>query len=274
MEALAMLQYAFVQKALVGGIAIAICCPLIGVFLVLRRLSLLGDGLAHVAFGGVAIGFVLGIPPLWAALGAATLGAAGVQKMLRNPRLQGDSAIALVLSLGVGTAVVLLGLRKGFSVDLFSYLFGSILAMGGRDLGLILGVTSVVTGFTFIAWRRLVFLSFHEDLARLTGMRATAWSSLFTVMAAFTVVISIRAVGILMVSALLVIPANAALQLARSFRGTMLLAISFSLFSVIAGIMASLQWDLPPGGTIAVLMCILFLLILAFKSRREGSGLR
>ena len=251
-------NYGFMQNALLGGVLMAILCALLGTFLVLRRLSLLGDGFAHLAFGGIAIGLLAGIEPLISALAVTTIGALGLPKIMEQAKVYGDSATAVILTFGMGIAVVLIGLVKGFNVNLFSYLFGSLLAISPTDL-LIMGAVFVLV-LAFIKWKyaELLFTTFDTDLAHTAGVRTSGLTRALTVLTAIVVVLAVRVVGILLVTGLLVIPALIALQLARSFKQTLLIAAGVSLASVLAGIIAAYYLDLPPGGTVVVLLCIVF----------------
>ena len=260
-----LLSYSFMQRAALGGIAIALVCSLIGPFLVLRRLSLLGDGLAHVALGGIALGLLIGVHPVAAALLATSIGSLVVYRLIRTTRIHGDAATAIVLSGGVGVAVVVLGITRGFTVDLFSYLFGSILALSKADLALIAVVLVAVVLFVYVYYRELVFMSFHEDLAELSGVKSTLVSSLFAVMTALAVVVSIRAVGVLLVSALLVIPALTALMLAKSFKATMGYSVLVSVCALLAGIILAFLLNLPPGGLIVLTLLGIFISVLIAK---------
>ena len=266
--ALEILNHGFMQRALISGILIAIICSLIGVFLVLRRLSLLGDGLAHVAFGGIAIGLLLKIPPLISALFFTAIGSLGVQKLINKSKVYGESATALVLSLGVGVGVLIIGAVKGFNVDLFSYLFGSILAISNFDLMVITIVFLLVIAFVVVFYRELILMTFNEEIARISGVKIDLINTLFAILAAMTIVITIRAVGILLISSLLVVPAITAIQISKSFRNTLIISMLLSLFSVIAGIFASFYLNLPAGGTIVVLICALFFIVLGFNNRK------
>lgn len=262
---LEILKHGFMQRALVSGIIISVICSLMGVFLVLRRLSLLGDGLAHVAFGGIAIGFLLKIPPLLSALFFTAIGSLGVQRLMSKSKVYGESATALILSFGVGVGILVIGIVKGFNADLFSYLFGSILAISNFDLAVITTVFVLVAVFMRLFYKSLVLMTFNEDIARISGVKIELISGIFAVLAAMTIVITIRAVGILLISALLVIPTITALQLSKSFKGTLMIAMLSSLLSVISGIFVSFYLELPAGGAIVMMLCALFLGALIWK---------
>ena len=247
------LTYGFMQKALIGGAAIAIACGLIGPFLVLRKLSLLGHGLAHLSFGGVAVGLLLGVNPLISALIAVVGGSLFLNRLISR-YLHGDAAIALIQSFGVGLGIIIIGAVNGFGVDLFSYLIGSILTLDTLDIWLAIALLIVTAGFVFLFFRQLMLFSFSQDFAEMRIKHANILNAAFILLVAFTVVISMRAVGILLISALLVIPALISLQVTNSFRNTILASSAFSLLATVAGIMAAFYLDVPPSGAIVMLL--------------------
>jgi len=254
------LGYEFMQRALVGGALVAVICASLGVFLVLKRLSLLGDGLAHVALAGVAVGLLTGIDTVLSSLILTALGALGVNETIKRTKIYGETATAIVLSVGLGLAVLLIGIAKGFNADLLSYLFGSILALNTTDLA-IMGVVLIITILTLaIFYRKLVLMSFNEDIALTSGIDAQFIDKIFIIVVAMAVVVGMRAVGILLVSALLVMPASAAFQLAGSFRKTILYSILISLVCVEGGIISAFYLNLPPSGAIVMLLFVAFVL--------------
>lgn len=251
------LSYSFMQKALIGGIAIALSCGLIGPFLVLRRLSLLGDGLAHLAFGGVALGLLLGINPLIAALITAFIGSFWVRSLVRK-NVYGDAAIALMLSFGVGLGIVIIGIVRGFNTSLFSYLIGSILALSMTDIILAFVLLSATVIFMILFYKDMFHLTFNEELAQLSRKKVNIANMIFTVLVAMVVVISIRAVGILLVSALIVIPTLIALNISNSFKQTIFISSLSSIIAVLLGIIFSFLADIPPSGSIVLLLFVGF----------------
>lgn len=245
------------QRALLGGIGIALITSLIGPFLVLRKMSLLGDGLAHLAFGGVALGFLLHYNPLLVALIVVVIGSFFIKKVM-DKNIYGDAAIALILSFGVGLGVIVTGIVRGFNVDLFSFLIGSILTLNRTDLYLILGILISTILFILVYYKKFMFMTFNQELAELRQRDYALMNSLFTVLIALTVVVSIRAVGILLVSALIVIPTLTALQISKSFKNTMIITSMVSVFAIVAGILSAFQLDLPPSGVIVMILFGLF----------------
>lgn len=257
--------YGFVLKAILGGILIAIACSLIGVFLVLKRLSLFGDGLAHVAFGGVAIGFLLGIDPFISALVFTSLGALSVGKILEKAKIYGDSATALVLSVGMSIAILIIGVSKGFNVNLFSFLFGSILTLSNSDLMIIFGICFIVVSYVILNFKNLLLYAFSPDQL-VVGSQIKSVTFVLSLLTAFIVVISMRAVGILLVSALIVIPSLTALSISRSFKSALALSVLFGILSVLIGIIVSVIFDLPSGALIVLSSFMIFIFLNIFKS--------
>lgn len=251
------LGYEFMQKALIGGIAIALCCGLIAPFLVLRRLALLGDGLAHLAFGGVALGLLLGVEPLLSALITVVIGSFWVRSLVKK-NVYGDAAIALLLSFGVGLGIVIIGIVKGFNTSLYSYLIGSLLALSGLDIILAFALLIGTIIFMKLFYKDMFHLTFNEEMAHLSGKRSYIANIIFTILVAMVVVISIRAVGILLVTALLVIPTLIALNISKSFKQTVILSTLSSLIAVLIGIVVSFIADIPPSGSIVLLLFVGF----------------
>lgn len=256
------LQYGFMQRAIIAGIMISIITALVGIFLVQKRLSLIGDGLAHAAFGGIAVGFLLNINPLATGIIFSLLGSLGIQRLIEKTKSYGDSAIALVLAGGMAIAIVIIGHVRGFNANLFSYLIGSILSISEFDLLLLGLVLAAVLLFVAFFHKQLLFTILNEDLARLSGINVPLLNSALIVITAITTVIAIRAVGILMVTGLIVIPALTAFQLAKSFRESAVYAVAMSLFCVLAGIAMAFIFDLPPSGVIILAMLGVFSLSL------------
>jgi len=251
-------QYGFMQRALLAGAMIGTIAPMIGVFLVLRRLSLMADALAHVALAGVAGSLLLRTYPLAGALVAALVGAVGVERLRVSGRLFGEAALAIFLSGGFAVAVVLISLANGFNVDLFSYLFGAITVVQPRDVWVILVLGLVVLGAVVILYKEFFAITFDEEGARVQGIPVDALNLLLTTMVAVTVVVAMRIVGILLTSALLVIPAVTALRLARSFRDMLLIAVLCSLTAVVSGMIVSFYLDIAAGGAIVLVALVLF----------------
>ncbi len=258
-------QFDFMIRAFTAGITIAVIAPLIGSFLIVRRYSLMADTLAHVSLLGISVGLITKVNPIGTAIIASVLGAIGIEKLRGGKKISGESALALFLSGSLAIATVVIGLAKGFSVNLFSFLFGSISTVSLIDLYLIIGLGIIVLATIILFYKELFLVSFDEDLAQANGVPAKALNFILVILAAITVSLSIRTIGVLLIGALTVIPVLAAFQYGRSFRQTILLSVIFSLISVISGLFLSFYFALPSGGIIVVVALVIFLLSLAVK---------
>lgn len=264
-----LLQYSFMQRALAAGLIVGTIAPLIGLFLVTRRFSLIADTLSHLALAGVAGGVLWGIPPLLAALGVTVLGAAGLEGLRRKAAGGGEGFLALFLYGGLATAAILIGLNRGSGLNVQSLLFGSITTVSTSDLLTIavLGLLVIVT--ITLTFRRLFHLSLDADLAEASGIRTGFLSSLLLLLTALTVALSIQVVGVLLIGALLVIPVLSALQVATSFRQAAFFSLGCSLVSVLTGLFASVSLNLPSGGSIVLAALGVFIACLAVRMLRR-----
>jgi zinc transport system permease protein len=269
MDLLEYLQYGFIQRALICGAFIALLCSTLGVILVLRRFSLIGDGLAHVTFGSVALGLLFRIYPLYISIPVVMLSSIGILKLTQRARLYGDAAIGIVSSFGIAGGVILASVAGGFNVDLFSYLFGNILAIGPEELYISIALSVVVLVVIFLYFNEIFSMTFDEELARVSGIRTDRLNTTLALLTAITVVLTMSVVGIMLVSALLILPAVTALQLARGFRGAMLIAACVSFVAVTGGIFISLILNLPTGATIVMTGILIFLAALALRILRQ-----
>lgn len=262
---LEILTFGFMQRALIAGIAVAAVCSVIGLFLVLRRHSLFGDSLAHMAFGGIAIGMYTNIYPIWTAFIVSILAALGITKLRQSTNIPPDSAVAIMLSSGLALGIVLVSLSDGFSVDLFSFLFGSILLVSIEDTLMILIVSAIVLAFVLIFYKRFLYITFDEEQAKVSGLRVATLNYFFIVLAGLTVIASMRLVGILLISSLIVIPNITAMMFRKGFKKTTLISVAISIFSVVIGITLSYVLNLPPSGTVVLSLVAVFLATLATK---------
>jgi len=252
-------HYGFIIRGLEVGIIIGAIAPLIGIFLVLRRYSLIADTLSHVSLAGVAVGLLLNINPLLTAIGAAVLSSVAIERLRLSKRVYGESALSIFLSGSLAVAIVLLSLAHGFSVDLFNYLFGSIVTVKQEDVYIILTLGIMVFLIIIALYKELTYITFDEEAAKVGGIPTRFINTVLIILAALTVALSIPIVGILLISALIVIPVVTALQFKRSFFQTILIAEGCSLISVVGGIIASFYLNLPAGGAIVIITLFLFL---------------
>ncbi|SIO91089.1 metal ABC transporter permease [Nocardiopsis sp. JB363] len=273
-----LLHYEFMQRALIAAVLVGLVTPVIGTFLVQRRLALLGDGIGHVALTGVALGLLTSTSPVVTAAVVATLGAVLMELVRVRTRTSGDVALALLFYGGIAGGVLLIGLTPGASnATLTSFLFGSVSTVAEEDIWIVVVLAVGVLAVLAIFGRELFVLCQDEEVARAHGLPVRFLSILLAVTAALTVVIAMRVVGVLMVSALMIIPVAAAQQLSRSFRVTMGLAVLIGLASSLGGLTTSFYSDLAPGATIVLLALLVYCVavvvggVLRRVTRRRGS---
>jgi zinc transport system permease protein len=247
-----MLESEFMRLAFGVGAIVGVLAPAVGFFLVQRRLSLIGDGIGHVAFAGVAAGYLLGISPVLTALVASIAGAIGIEWLRSRRHAAGDQALALVFYTGIAGGVVLVSLAGALDVGLFSYLFGSILTVTGGDLVLVAVLGALGLAVIAVLYRALCAVVLDEEGARVAGLPIGALNVTIAALAALTIALSMRVVGILLIAALMVLPVTAATRVAWSMASTLLLSTAIGLASVLAGLTVSYYADVPPGGTIVL----------------------
>jgi len=260
-------QYGFMIRALEAGAMVALIAPLIGMFLVLRRYSLIADALAHVSLAGIAIGLFFGLNPILTALVTAVIASLGMERLRLSKKVYGESALALFLFGSLALSVVILSLARGLNANLFNYLFGSILTVTLNDIYIIAVLAVVVVLVLAFFYRALVYISFDEEAAKVSGLPVDLINFILIILAALTVALAIPIVGVLLIAALIVIPVITALQFRRSFFKTIVYAQMISLFSVLAGIFTAFFLDLSTGGTIVLIMLAIFLVVFSAKQR-------
>jgi zinc transport system permease protein len=255
------LHYSFMVRALIAGILVALAVPLLGVFLVAKRYSLIADSLAHVSLAGVGLGLLLGTTPIYLAVPVTAAGAMLLEWLRQRQKLSGEISLAILMSGGLAVAVVLANLAHGVRVDFNSYLFGSITTTSNNDLWVLGGTVLAITIIVLSQFKALMHMSFDEESAKIAGYNVRLLNYLLAVMAAVVVVLSLRIVGGLLMSALLVIPVVTASQWAKSFSQTVGLAVVAALFSVIVGLLLAFYIGIAAGG--AIVLSALALLILS-----------
>lgn len=256
---LELFRYGFIVRGFEVGIVIGAIAPLIGMFLVLRRYSLIADTLSHVSLAGVAVGLLLKINPLITAIIAATTASVAIERLRLSKKVYGESALSIFLSGSLALAIILISLGHGFSVDLFNYLFGSIVTVTQEDVWIILTLGIVVFVVILFLYKELVFITFDEESARVSGVPTKAINMVFILLSAVTIALAIPIIGILLISALIVIPVVSALQLKKSYIQTIVYAEAISIVSVIAGIFGAFYLKIPAGGAIVMITFCFFL---------------
>ena len=264
-DILRLFEFQFFQNALLGGTIAALACAWVGLFLILRKEAMIGDGIAHAAFGGIAVGLLLGINPILTALFVSILAVLGISYMRRRGLAQSDSAIAVMLAVGFSLGLIIISLAGGFNIELFSFLFGSILTIDQTDLIIIslLGISTIIILGTF--YKELLSITFDEEGARLMGIPVRPLSLAFNLLVAITIVLSIKIIGVILVVALLVLPGLSALQLNLSFKGTTIIAIVFGIISMIMGIIFSTVYDVATSGVIVFTAAGIFLIVAIYR---------
>lgn len=252
-------SYDFFVRALIAGAAIGLVAPVIGMFLVVRRFSLMADTLAHVSLVGVAVGVITKTQPVLAAVVASVLAAVGIERLREARKISGESVLALFLSGSLAIAAVLMSAAGGLNVNLLSVLFGSITTVLPSDVVIIVGMSLLVLLTVTLLFKELFLVSLDEEIARAGGVPAKLLGTVLVVLAAVIVALSMRVVGVLLIGALMVIPVVTAMQFGRGFRATTLLAVAFSLAAVFLGLFLSFFFGLASGGTIVVVALALFL---------------
>lgn len=261
----------YMQLALVSGLAVGACAPLIGTFLVQKRLSLMGDGIGHMAFAGVAAGLLTGFNPLWMALVVAVIGAVTIEWLRLRRRATGDLALAVFFYTGIAAGVVLTGLAGSLNSGVLTYLFGSVLTVSPSDAVSVCVLGALIIAVVAVTWRALFAVALDEEAARVAGLPVDALSLGLAALTAVTVVSAMRVVGVLLVAALMVLPVGSAQRLARSFGATLRWAVGIGLGSVVAGLALARVASLAPGGTIVLVAAGAFTLTAAVDLGRRRS---
>lgn len=261
MPILDMLQYDFMQRALMAGLITAVICPLLGMFVVVRRQSLIGDGLGHIAFAGVTGGYLLGIYPAVGAFALTIAGAAGIEVVRWQRKQMADAALAIFFYAGIALAIIFSTITRIPSAGLLGFLFGSILTVSWQDVLVISSCGAVVIAFVFSNFNKLVLVAFDEELAEVAGIATKTVSMALSIVTAISVVSGMMVVGILMVSALMIVPVAAAEQLGKGFKATLGWAVALALLSVVSGLTAAFYLDIAPGGSIIITAILVYIVM-------------
>lgn len=262
------------QRALIAGIVIGVICAVIGVYVVLKGLAFIGAGIAHASFGGVALGFLLGWNIVASAFVFCLATAWGIGFVTRQGHLKEDAAIGLFFTTAMALGILFIGLLRGYTVDLFGYLFGSILAITPGDLWLILGLGSLVLLTIGLLFKELLFITFDPEMAQVTGLPTNALYFLLLGLMALVIVASIKMVGIILVEALIVTPAATAYQLTDDFRRMMALSVAVGVGATLVGLFLSYYLNTASGATIILTATALFFLAFVFSPKRRGLRLK
>ena len=253
------------QRAFVAGIIIGIIAPVVGVFMVLRKLSLIGDSLAHTAFAGIAIGLFLNIVPFWSAIFFTILSALGIVKLRESSKISGDAALGVFFSTGLAVGIIVLSLTPNANVNISNILFGSILTITYQDLILTTFIGVIVLIITYFLYNSFLSITLDEELASTSGLPVSRLNSILLVLVSLVIVSSMRIIGILLVSSLIIIPAVISIQLSRSFKETIIVAMVIGVSSVLIGLSLSYYGNIPSGASITFVNILIFAFVIIFK---------
>ena len=260
MNILQMFSYPFMQRALIAGVLVSLCAALLGVPLVLKRYSMIGDGLSHVGFGSLAIATALGFAPLAFTIPVVVLAAFLLLRMNESSKIKGDAAIGLISSSALAIGVITVSWSSGMNTDVNNYMFGSILAMSDEDVVLSVVLSIVVLILFVLYYNRIFAVTFDETFAKATGVRAEFYNMLLAFLTAITTVLGMRMMGAMLISSLVIFPALTAMTLLRSFRGVVICAAVLSVVCFCVGLTGSYLWGTPVGATVVLVNLAVFLL--------------
>ena len=260
MNILQMFSYPFMQRALIAGVLVSLCAALLGVSLVLKRYSMIGDGLSHVSFGALAVAVALGFTPLWFSIPVVILAAFFLLRMANNPHWNSDAAIAVMSASALAIGILVISQTTGMTTDVDNYMFGSVLAMRREDVALSLLLSIAVLVLFVLFYHKLFAVTFDESFSRATGLKVERYNTLLAILTALTIVLGMRMMGAMLISSLVIFPALTAMRLFRSFRGVVVCAAVTSVVCFCAGLIASFALSTPVGASVVCANLTLFLL--------------
>ena len=269
MNILQMFSYPFMQRALIAGVLVSLCAALLGVSLVLKRYSMIGDGLSHVSFGALAIAVALRVAPLWFSIPVVILAAFLLLRVADNPRWNSDAAIAVMSASSLAIGILVISLTTGMTTDVDNYMFGSVLAMTKTDVALAVVLCAAVLMLFILFYHKLFAITFDENFSRATGLKVSRYNTLLAIMTALTIVLGMRMMGAMLISSLVIFPALTAMRLFRSFRGVVVCAAVTSVLCFCAGLTISFAFSTPVGATVVAANLTLFLLSCLFRLLRR-----
>ncbi|MCU9600535.1 metal ABC transporter permease [Pallidibacillus thermolactis] len=268
-------QYEFLQNSFLTGMLIGIIAPLLGVFIVVRKLSLIADALSHISLSGIAATMLAAtyspilstISPLYGGMLFSVIGALSIEKLRSVYKHFEELAIPIIMSIGIGLGVIFISLADGFNQDLFGYLFGSVSAVGRTDLFSIFIIGLLVVLTIFFVFKELFLLAFDEEFGKAQGIRSSTVHFIFIILVALVIAISIRIVGVLLVSSLMTLPVAASMRVSKSFKQTIIFSIIFGEVAVVGGLISAFYLDLAPGGTIVCILAIILIITILFSKK-------
>ena len=270
MNILTMFSFPFMQRALIAGVLVSLCAALLGVSLVLKRYSMIGDGLSHVSFGALAIAVALGVTPLWFSIPVVILAAFLLLRVADNPRWNSDAAIAAMSASSLAIGILVISRTTGMTTDVDNYMFGSVLAMSKADVALSVALCLAVLVLFILFYHKLFAVTFDESFSRATGLKVERYNTLLAILTALTIVLGMRMMGAMLISSLVIFPALTAMRLFRSFRGVVVCAAVTSVVCFCAGLTLSFAFSTPVGATVVAADLAVFLVSCLIGLLRRG----
>lgn len=267
-----MLSYPFIVRALVGGILVSLCASLLGVSLVLKRYSMIGDGLSHVSFGALSVALAMGWSPLKVSIPVVVLAAFFLLRITEKGKIKSDAAIAIISASALAIGIIVTSMTTGMTTDVSSYMFGSILAMSREDVLLSAVLSLVVLGLFLFCYNKVFAVTFDENFAKATGVNVSLYNVLIAVLTAVTIVLGMRMMGAMLISSLIIFPSLTAMRLFRSFRGVVIVSGILSLVCFSIGMLFSYAYSTPAGASVVVVNLAAFLLFSLLQMMRQGGG--
>ncbi len=265
-----MLSYSFITRAFLVGILVSLCAALLGVSLVLKRYSMIGDGLSHVSFGALSVALAMGFSPLPVSLPVVIIAAVLLLRLSETGKLRSDAAIALISSSALAIGIIVTSLTSGLTADVDSYMFGSILAMSGDDVVLSVILSIIVLGLYLVCYNKIFAVTFDESFSRATGVHVSFYNTLMAVLTAVTIVLGMRIMGALLISSLVIFPALTAMRVFKSFRGVVICSAALSVAAFCVGMVVSYQYSTPVGASVVLTNLGIFLAAALMGAIREG----
>lgn len=261
-----MLSYPFLVRALIGGMLVSLCASLLGVSLVLKRYSMIGDGLSHVSFGALSVALAVGWSPLKVSIPVVVVSAFFLLRITENSRIKSDAAIAIISASALSVGIIVTSLTTGMTTDVSSYMFGSILAMSREDVYLAVGLSAVVLGLFLLCYNKLFAVTFDENFAKATGVNVGFYNVVIAVLTAVTIVLGMRMMGAMLISSLIIFPCLTSMRAFKSFAGVVISSGILSLICFFLGMVASYQFSTPAGSSVVIVNLLAFLLFMAWQS--------
>ncbi|MDD2980628.1 MAG: metal ABC transporter permease [Hespellia sp.] len=255
-----MFSYPFLTRALIVGTLVALCAALLGVSLVLKRYSMIGDGLSHVGFGAMVIATALNVAPLVVAIPVVVLAAFLLLRLSQNSKIKGDAAIALISTSALAVGVMIISMTTGMNTDVYNYMFGSILAMSENDVRLSIVLSAIVLVLFVVFYNRIFAITFDETFAQATGTKAGLYNMMLAFLTAITIVLGMRMMGAMLISSLIIFPALTSMRVCKTFKSVMINAAILSIFCFFVGILLSYVFATPTGASVVVVNIVMFLI--------------